>query len=84
MLRAHGLYTAGFSANIVMGNLLSNFAQGFDHFVESTQVNHADPIRFASGSARKLNEHRAPLDRRSSGRGPVQPERQRTICSPGT
>ncbi len=57
VLHAHGLYTAGFSANIVMGNLLSNFAQGFDHFVESTQVNGGDPIRFASGSARKLNEH---------------------------
>lgn len=55
VLQASGMYTAGFSANIVMGNTLSNFAQGFDHFVESTQINHADPIRFASGSARKLN-----------------------------
>jgi arylsulfatase A-like enzyme/ankyrin repeat protein len=57
VLHAHGLYTAGFSANVVMGNLLSNFAQGFDHFVESTEINGGDPIRFASGSARKLNEH---------------------------
>ena len=57
VLQKHGLYTAGFSANIVMGNSLSNFAQGFDHFVESTMINRADPIRFASGSARKINEH---------------------------
>jgi arylsulfatase A-like enzyme len=56
-LRASGMTTAGFSANIVMGNTLSNFAQGFDHFVESTAVNRADPIRFASGSAKKLNTH---------------------------
>jgi len=60
VLRAHGLYTAGFSANVVMGNLLSNFAQGFDHFVESTEINEGDPIRFASGSARKLNERAFP------------------------
>ncbi len=57
VMAANGLYAAGFSANIVMGNLLSDFAQGFDHFVESTAVNGGDPIRFASGSARKLNEH---------------------------
>jgi len=57
VLKAKGLYTAGFSANIVMGGALSNFAQGFDHFVESTAINRGDPIRFASGSARKLNEH---------------------------
>ncbi len=56
-LQANGMHTAGFSANIVMGNLLSNFAQGFDHFAESTLVNRGDPIRFASGSARKLNQH---------------------------
>ncbi|MBL7009276.1 MAG: sulfatase-like hydrolase/transferase, partial [Planctomycetes bacterium] len=64
VLRANGLYTAGFSANIVMGGLLSNFAQGFDHFTESTLINSADPIRFASGSAKKLNAHAFPwLDR---------------------
>lgn len=57
VLQANGLYTAGFSANIVMGNLLSNFAQGFDHFVESTMINQGDPIRFASGSAKKINDH---------------------------
>ena len=57
VLRAHGLFTAGFSTNPVMGNTLSNFAQGFDHFVESIHINSGDPIRFASGSARKLNEH---------------------------
>ncbi len=63
-LRDHGWYTAGFSANIVMGDLLSNYAQGFDHFVESTLINRGDPIRFASGSARKLNEELFPwLDR---------------------
>jgi len=57
VLQANGMHTAGFSANIVMGNLLSNFAQGFDHFTESTDVNGGDPIRFASGSAKKLNAH---------------------------
>ncbi|RMH01006.1 MAG: hypothetical protein D6702_12560 [Planctomycetota bacterium] len=56
VLRDNGWFTAGFSANIVMGNLLSNYAQGFDSFVESTVINGGDPIRFASGSARKLNE----------------------------
>lgn len=56
LLQASGMYTAGFSANIVMGNALSAFAQGFDHFVESTVINRADPIRFASGSAKKLNQ----------------------------
>ncbi|MEQ8766367.1 MAG: sulfatase-like hydrolase/transferase [Planctomycetota bacterium] len=57
LLQQSGRTTAGFSANIVMGNLLSNFAQGFDHFTESTNINRGDPIRFASGSAKKLNEH---------------------------
>lgn len=57
VLQDNGMYTAGFSANILMGNLLSNFAQGFDHFVESTHVNRGDPIRFASGSAKKLNQY---------------------------
>jgi arylsulfatase A-like enzyme len=60
VLQASGTYTAGFSANIVMGKTLSNFAQGFDHFIESTLINRADPIRFASGSARLLNEHTFP------------------------
>ena len=55
VLQANGLYTAGFSANIVMGNLLSNYAQGFDHFVESSLINRGDPIRFASGSAKEIN-----------------------------
>ncbi len=57
VLQAHGLQTVGFSANIVMGSALSNFTQGFHHFVESTEVNGGDPIRFASGSAKKLNQH---------------------------
>jgi len=56
VLHAQGLFTAGFSANIVMGNTLSGLAQGFEHFVESTDINDGDPIRFASGSARRLNE----------------------------
>ena len=56
VLQASGMYTAGFSANIVMGNTLSNFAQGFDQFAESTVVNNGDPIRFASGSAKMINE----------------------------
>jgi len=55
VLRANGFHAAGFSANVVMGGLLSNYAQGFDHFVESTAINAGDPIRYASGSARKLN-----------------------------
>lgn len=59
-LQAGGLYTAGFSSNIVMGGFLSNYAQGFDHFVEASHVNEADAIRFASGSARKLNDHVLP------------------------
>jgi arylsulfatase A-like enzyme len=60
VLRGNGYHTAGFSANVVMGNALSNLAQGFEHFVESTAINRGDPIRFASGSARKLNEHVLP------------------------
>ncbi len=57
VLQANGIYTAGFSTNIVMGNSLSNFAQGFDHFIEGTYINRGDAIHFASGSSRKLNEH---------------------------
>ncbi len=64
VLQANDMYTAGFSANIVMGDLLSNYAQGFSYFVESNQINRGDPIRFASGSAAKLNESIFPwLDR---------------------
>ena len=59
-LQKNGVYTAGFSSNIVMGGTLSNYAQGFDHFVESTFINQGDAIRFASGSARKLNDHVLP------------------------
>ena len=56
VLREGGLYTVGFSANPIMGNELSGLAQGFDHFVESTAINRGDPIRFASGSAKLLND----------------------------
>ena len=55
-LAAAGWATAGFSANPLMGEL-SNYVQGFQHFTESRAVNGADPIRFASGSAAKLNRH---------------------------
>src|SRR5262245_27894198 len=60
VLRRNGYYTAGFSANVVMGNTMSSLAQGFEYFVESTAINGGDPIRFASGSARKLNDHVLP------------------------
>lgn len=52
--QAAGYTTAGFSANPLVG-AFSNYAQGFDHFVESILVNAGDPINFASGSAKKLN-----------------------------
>ncbi len=52
--QAAGYATAGFSANPLVG-AFSNYAQGFDHFVESILVNAGDPINFASGSAKKLN-----------------------------
>jgi len=54
MVEDAGWTTAGFSANPLMG-ALSNYTQGFGHFTESIRVNRADPIRFASGSAAKLN-----------------------------
>lgn len=54
-LRKHGWHTAGFSANPIMGRL-SNYTQGFAEFVESSEINAADPIHFASGSAQKLNQ----------------------------
>ncbi len=57
VMQANGTYTAGFSANIVMGKSLSNFTQGFDHFIESTVINRAAPRHFASGSAKRLNKH---------------------------
>ncbi len=54
-LESGGWHTAGFSANPLMGGM-SNYTQGFKEFVESYDINAADPIRYASGSARKLNE----------------------------
>jgi len=55
-IREAGWFTAGFSANPIMGRM-SNYTQGFQWFVESIQVNGGDPIDLASGSAAKLNEH---------------------------
>lgn len=51
-----GWYTAGFSTNPLMGRL-SNYAQGFRRFTEATTIiPNGDPIHFASGSARRMNE----------------------------
>lgn len=55
-LQKAGWKTAGFSTNPLMG-AMSNYIQGFDHFVESTKINQGDPIRFASGAAAKVNQH---------------------------
>ncbi|HEX9792718.1 MAG TPA: sulfatase [Planctomycetota bacterium] len=54
-LRDAGWHTAGFSANPIMG-AWSNYAQGFDEFVESITLNNADPIHNASGSAQILGD----------------------------
>jgi len=63
VLQEAGYETLGFSSNPIMG-VISNYTQGFDAFVESIMVNRADPIRFASGSAKKLNDKIFPwLDR---------------------
>lgn len=64
VLAKAGWHTAGFSANPIMGEF-SNYTQGFREFVESTQVNQANPIQFASGSAAKLNEYVLPWLRRN-------------------
>jgi len=58
--REAGWYTAGFSCNPLMGRL-SNYAQGFRRFVEATTIiPNGDPIGFASGSARRMNDHALP------------------------
>jgi len=54
-LKKGGYYTKGVSANPLMGRF-SNYSQGFDEFTESARINRADPIRFASGSAKLLND----------------------------
>ena len=55
VLMENGYFTKGVSANPIMG-MFSNFSQGFTEFTESARINHADPIRFASGSAKLLND----------------------------
>ena len=51
VLAAAGWHTAGWSTNPLMGKQLSNYAQGFEEFVESFAINRGDPIQFASGAA---------------------------------
>lgn len=59
-LRDAGWYTVGFSANPLMGRL-SNYNQGFRRFVDAASViPGGDPIHYASGSARRLNEQVLP------------------------
>jgi arylsulfatase A-like enzyme len=54
-LRDAGWYTAGFSANPLMGRL-SNYNQGFRKFVDAALViPGGDCIKYASGSAKALN-----------------------------
>ncbi|MBL8840881.1 MAG: sulfatase [Planctomycetes bacterium] len=58
--RDAGWYTAGFSANPLMGRL-SNYAQGFRRFKEAVEViPNGDPNHFSSGSAARLNAHVLP------------------------
>jgi arylsulfatase A-like enzyme len=60
VFREAGWYTAGFSCNPLMGRL-SNYAQGFRKFVEATTIiPNGDPIGFASGSAKRMNEKALP------------------------
>ncbi|MFG0317743.1 MAG: sulfatase, partial [Planctomycetota bacterium JB042] len=71
VLHESGFATAGFSANPIMGRW-SHFTQGFEWFTESGEVNRADPIHHASGSAKALNEHVFRwLDRREDDGRPV-------------
>src|SRR5688572_20029060 len=59
-VRDAGWYTAGFSANPLMGRL-SNYNQGFRRFLDATFViPNGDCINFASGSAKALNKHVLP------------------------
>lgn len=54
VLKENGYFTKGVSANPIMG-VFSNYSQGFVEFTESARINKADPIRFASGSAKLIN-----------------------------
>src|SRR5262245_41538895 len=55
VLQKNGWYTAGFSANPLMGRL-SNYNQGFREFTDATQViKNGDCIHYAGGSANALN-----------------------------
>ncbi len=59
-LRGAGWYTAGFSANPLMGRL-SNYNQGFRRFQDATFViPDGDCIHYASGSAKALNKQVLP------------------------
>ena len=50
-------YTAGFSANPIMGRM-SNYSQGFRYFREATQnIPNGDPIGHSSGSSTLLNDN---------------------------
>lgn len=60
VLAEAGWHTAGWSTNPLMGRQLSNYAQGFEEFVESFAINRGDPIRFASGAAAKVTERVVP------------------------
>ncbi len=54
--RDAGWHTVGFSANPIMGRF-SNYNQGFRQFTDATSIiPNGDPIGFASGSARRLND----------------------------
>ncbi len=57
LLRAAGWYTAGFSANPIMGRF-SNYNQGFHRFAEAPyMIEGASPMDYASGSAAKIVPH---------------------------
>lgn len=59
-LRDAGWFTAGFSANPIMGRL-SNYSQGFRRFLDAAAIiQNGDPIHFASGSAKAVNVHALP------------------------
>ncbi len=60
-LRAAGWRTAGFSTNPVMGRM-SNYQQGFDEFMEATQIiPGGDSIGHSTGSGAAINEKVLPF-----------------------